>query len=105
MSAVITVIGNLGADPASRETVSGTKVVGFNIAVNNGKDVDPTWYGISVFGKQGENCMTYLKKGAKAAVFGELKTNEKDGKTYLNVSAYRVDFLTKAQETEEEFPY
>ena len=104
MSASIVVIGNLGADPVSRETVSGTKVVGFNIAVNNGKD-EPTWYGISVFGKQGENCMTYLKKGAKAAVFGELKTNEKDGKTYLNVSAYRVDFLTKAQEDDGEYPF
>ena len=105
MSATVTVIGNLGSDPVERMTQSGTKVVDFSIAVNNGKDKEATWYRISVFGKQGENCMTYLKKGAKVAVFGELRTNEKDGKIYLNVSAYRVDFLTKAHEDDGDYPF
>jgi single-strand DNA-binding protein len=105
MSATITVIGNLGGDPVERFTQSGAKVIDFSVAVNNGKDKEPTWYSISVFGKRGENCITYLKKGAKVAVFGELKTNEKDGKIYLNVSAYRVDFLTKTQEEDGEYPF
>ena len=105
MTASIVVIGNLGADPVERFTPAGNNVAGFNVAVNNGKDIDPTWYSVSVYGKQGDNCMTFLKKGAKAAVFGELKVNEKDDKTYLNVSAYRVEFLTKAQEQEEDTPW
>ena len=95
MSATITVVGNLGGDPAERMTQSGHKNCNFSVANNIGKDADPNWYYVTVWGKPGENCLKYLRKGSKVQVIGELKVNEKSDKTWLNVNAYKVDFLSK----------
>jgi len=103
MPATVMIIGNLGGDPEERQTPNGKAVVEFSVAVNLGKDKDPNWYRVSVFGKSQEYCKNYLTKGAKVAVTGDLKMNESNGKSYLNVVAYSVQGLDKKQE--EEFPF
>jgi len=77
-------IGNLGRDP---EGFNG----GCRLALatdesykdkNTGQMVSKVeWHSITAFGKLGEICMNYLKKGSKVYVEGRLQTDkyEKDG--------------------------
>ena len=88
----INIIGNLTKDPELRATRSGTSVTSFRLAVNQ-REGDAAFFDISVFGKTGDNCRKYLAKGRKVAVRGELQVNEKDGRTYLNITADGVEFL------------
>lgn len=77
-------IGNLGRDP---EAFNG----GCRLALatdesykdkNTGQMVPKTeWHSITAFGRLGEICMNYLKKGSKVYVEGRLQTDkyQKDG--------------------------
>ena len=72
-------IGNLGKDP---EAFNG----GCRLALatdesykdkNTGQMVPKTeWHNITAFGKLGEICMSYLKKGSKVYVEGRLQTDK-----------------------------
>lgn len=105
MSAVVTIIGNLGNEPESREMVNGTKVTDISVAVNLGREKEPNWYKCSIFGKSGEYAANNLHKGSKVAVTGRLVANESNGKTYLNVTTYEVQSLSKPQTEDDEFPF
>jgi len=100
MSAVVTIIGNLGNEPEARMLASGANVTDISVAVNLGKDKQPNWYKCSIFGKSGEYAANNLHKGSKVAVTGRLVANESNGKTYLNVTAYEVQSLSKQQTAE-----
>lgn len=79
-----TIIGNLGRDP---EAFNG----GCRLAVatdesykdkNTGQMVPKTeWHSITVFGRLGEICLEYLRKGSKVYIEGRLQTDkyQKDG--------------------------
>lgn len=84
MSAFITIIGRLGADPELKSSEKGARCT-IRIAVNQGKD-STGWYSATIFGARGEALYnTDLRKGSFIAVSGKLVANEKDGKTYLNI--------------------
>jgi single-strand DNA-binding protein len=101
----VILIGNLGADPEVRFTPSGQAVANFRIATHeswtdkNGQKQDRTeWHRIVVWGKLGELCGEYLKKGRQAYVEGRLQTREwtdKEGKKNYTteVVAQSVQFL------------
>lgn len=101
----VILIGNLGSDPELRAMPSGQSVVNFNIATTEkwtGKDGNPgertEWHRIVVFGKQGDNCKEYLKKGRQVYVEGRLQTREwqdKEGqkRKTTEVIAQTVRFL------------
>lgn len=83
------IVGNLGADPESREAGNST-VCNFRVATNEsykdstGTLVDKTeWHSVVAWGKLAEICGTYLKKGSQVYVEGSLQTRsyEKDGVT------------------------
>lgn len=91
------IFGNLTRDPELRAIPSGQQVCTFSIATNRVfKKADGTkgeqaeFHNIVVWGRQGENCAQYLKKGSTAYVEGRLQTRswEKDGvkqyKTEIN---------------------
>ena len=87
--------GRLTKDPEARGSV-----VNFAIAVDrHDKNNSTDFPRITVFGKQGENCMKYLKKGSIVGINGRLQTGsyEKDGITIYttDVIADRVEFLSK----------
>jgi single-strand DNA-binding protein len=98
-------IGNLTADPELRYTPQGTAVCSFRLAVNRkykdqqGQTKDETCFlNITVWGKQGENCASYLSKGRRAFVEGRLRSRSwqtEDGqkRTVIEVVADRVQFL------------
>lgn len=101
----VILIGNLGADPEVRFTPGGQAVANFRIATSEswtdkqGQKQDRTeWHKIVVWGKQGENCGEYLKKGRQCFVEGRLQTREwtdKEGKKNYTteVVATHVVFL------------
>ena len=103
-------IGRLTKDPELSYTTSGTAVCKFTLAVDRQSKEEKTadFIRIVVWGKQAENCNTYLAKGRQCAVQGRIQTGsykDKDGK-YVNtfdVIANHVEFLG-SKNTEEERP-
>jgi len=98
----VVLVGNLTRDPELRYSTGAnqTAVCRFGIAVNDGygDNARTSFINIVVFGKQGENCDRYLKKGSKVAVNGRIQTGsyEKNGqKIYTtDIVANRVEFLS-----------
>ena len=82
----VQLIGNLGKDPESKYTPTGKKVAHFSIAVTNrwkagGESKENTeWVNIEAWGRLGEICQEYLKKGSLVYVEGRLKTDKYDSK-------------------------
>lgn len=102
----VILIGNLGADPEVRFTAGGQAVANFRIATSeswtdktSGQKQERTeWHRIVVWGKLGELCGEYLKKGRQCYVEGRLQTREwtdKEGKKNYTteVVANTVQFL------------
>lgn len=86
----VILVGNLGADPELRYTGTGTAVCNIRLATNesykdeSGAWVERTeWHSIVAWGRLGEICNEYLKKGSQAYFEGSLQTRsyEKDGET------------------------
>jgi single-strand DNA-binding protein len=83
----VILVGNLGADPELRYTNTGTAVANFRIATNdqwtdkNGeKQERAEWHHIVAWGKLGEICGKFLKKGRSVYVEGRLQTRQWDDK-------------------------
>jgi len=108
----IILIGRLGADPILRETKTGAVVVHFPVATSrrvkstepaeNEEEVKMTeetqWHRIVAWGRQGETCAQYLKKGQKVYVEGSILSRHyeaKDGTDRMSfeVIAETVSFL------------
>jgi single-strand DNA-binding protein len=84
----VQLIGRLGKDPESKFTPTGKKVAHFPVAISNrwkGSDGESKEYtecvNVEAWGRLGEVCQQYLKKGSLAYVEGRLKTDryETDG--------------------------
>lgn len=101
----VLLMGNLTRDPELRYTPGGQAKCAFALAINRewtGKDgdrkKDVTFIDITVWGKQGETCAQYLKKGRPCFVEGRLATRSwetEDGqkRKAFEVVADRVQFL------------
>ncbi|MDP1547411.1 MAG: single-stranded DNA-binding protein [Anaerolineales bacterium] len=102
----VQLIGRLGKDPESKFTPTGKKVCHFSLAVSNrwkdknGETKETTeWVNIEAWGRLGEVCQEYLKKGSLIFVEGRLKTDkyEDKGETkfFTKVVAQSLQFLDK----------
>ena len=60
---VMTLVGNLTADPVLRTIDENRKVCDMRLAVNDQKDQPPLFIDIATFGSQAEACAKYLAKG------------------------------------------
>lgn len=95
-------IGRLTRDPELRFTGSGKAVATFSIAVNRQFNRDETdFFRIVVWGKPGESCANYLKKGSQVGVQGRIQnnnyeTNSGEKRTSTEIVADRVEFLSRA---------
>lgn len=81
--------GNIGTEPEIKFLANGQGVCEFSVAVNQRKkvgdewkDVNTTWYRVSVWGKLAESAVE-MKKGSRVLVVGTLigEAWEKDGKS------------------------
>ncbi len=91
-------IGNLTKDPETRTTQSGKTVCSFDLAVNDRKG-DTTYFRVSVWEKQGENCQRFLSKGKKVMVSGPVSarcytTGSGETRVSIEVTANEVEFLS-----------
>ena len=80
-------IGRLGKDPESKFTPTGKKVAHFSVAVSNrwkSKEGDAKeyteWVNVEAWGRLGEVCQEYLKKGSLIFIEGRLKTDRYEDK-------------------------
>lgn len=87
----LTIAGNVGKDAELRRTGNGDAVLGFSVAVDNGKDKngnkrDSTWFDCSIWGKRAESLERYITKGTKVVLTGRPTAREHNGKAYLGIS-------------------
>ena len=82
----VQLIGRLGKDPESRQTPSGKQVTNFSLAVSQywksqGEARESTeWVNVEAWGRLGEVCQEYLKKGSLIYLEGRLKTDRYEDK-------------------------
>ena len=93
----VILIGNLGQDPESRFTPSGTAVTNLSVATNeswkdqNGDSQDRTeWHRIVMFGKMAETASEYMKKGQMVYIEGRLQTNEWEDQNQIKRKSTQV---------------
>ncbi len=115
----IIVVGNLGRDPEMRYTPSGQAVTNFSVATSrqytasDGQQVKETiWFRISAWGRTGEVCNQYLRKGSRVLVEGRLVPDQSTGGPRIwtrqdgtpgasfEISAATVRFLSSRDEAE-----
>ena len=68
--------GRLTRDPELRELSSGQDVVNIRIAVDNGRDREPTYIDVAQFGKGAAPVAQFLAKGRYVEVDGRLNLNQ-----------------------------
>jgi len=83
----VQLIGRLGKDPEGKFTPTGKKVVHFSVAISNrwkskeGETKEYTeWVNVEAWGRLGEICQEYLKKGSLVFLEGRLKTDKYEDK-------------------------
>ena len=100
---ILMIAGNVGKDAELRRTQSGDAVLGFSLAVDNGKDRDgnkrdATWYDCSIWGKRAESLQNHITKGSKMALTGRPTAREHNGKVYMGISVNELTFLGGGQQ-------
>jgi single-strand DNA-binding protein len=108
---IIAIVGRVGRDPETRQTDGGKTVTNFTVADNRRYTAgdgeqreETTWFRVSAWGKLGEICGQYLRKGREVAVVGRVRGDEngnprvwqgQDGeaRASFEVTARSVQFL------------
>lgn len=88
-----TIAGNVGKEPEERDTTKG-KVLSFSVAqaVKFSKDAPPPdWYNVAVWDDGMRDLVKKtIHKGDRVVVIGPVKERQYEGKTYKDISGYRV---------------
>lgn len=106
----VLIIGHLGQDPKLEYTATGTAVCTLNVATSEEykDEVKTQWHRVIVFGKFGELCNQYLKKGSQIYAEGKLQTRSWDENNYkkyiTEIIAKEVKFLDGKQQQEKPTP-
>jgi single-strand DNA-binding protein len=87
----IHIAGHLGADPETRFTSTGKKVITMRVAskTRKGQTDDTIWYRVTIWGDQYDKMIPHFKKGSPIVVAGELQKpdifNDRDGKPQISM--------------------
>jgi single-strand DNA-binding protein len=97
----VILVGRLGKDPEVRSTPRGTSVAKFTIATDerftdrNGEKQERTeWHNIVAWGKLGEICGQYLRKGKLVYIEGSIRTDSWDDKE-SGQKKYRTEIVAR----------
>jgi len=97
----VILVGRLGKDPEVRSTPSGTSVAKFSLATDerftdkNGEKQERTeWHNVVAWGKLGEICGQYLKKGKLVFIEGSIRTDSWDDKE-SGQKKYRTEIVAR----------
>jgi single-strand DNA-binding protein len=113
MFAQVTIVGNVGQSPDTRQTPSGKTVTKISVAVNEkyGDKETTTWYNVSCWDKLGEIVSQYVTKGMLVLVVGRVSVRAYTNKAgepaaSVDVTAQTVKFLSgkDAETTSEPMP-
>lgn len=93
------IIGNLGADPETRYSTSGTSMCTIKVATSESwkdkqtgeKQERTEWHRVKFFGKLAEIAGYYLKKGAQVYVEGSIRTDKYTDKE--GIERYATDII------------
>ena len=101
----VTLIGNIGADPEFRTFDNGDRVANLSLATserwkdkNSGEKKEKTeWHRVVVFGKLVEIIESYVKKGSKLYLEGQIETRswEQDGQKKYSTEIVLRGFNSK----------
>ncbi len=105
----IQLIGRLGKNPEVRFTPTGKQVCTFSLAVgrrwksSTGEEKEATdWFNIEAWGRLGEVCKQYLRKGRLIFLEGHLRTDrydhEGDTRYFTKVIASKMQILDRKAE-------
>lgn len=92
----ITIIGNIGNNAVLRTLSDGRQIMTFNVAVNQGENQQPIWFGC--VSNYREKLMPFLVKGQCVCVVGELQPRVYNGNLDLSVSVDRCELCGRAPE-------
>lgn len=93
------IAGRVGKDAELRRSQNaGDPVLGFTVAVDNGKDKPATWYDAAIWGKRAEAVQSYIRKGMSITLIGRPTVRVHDGKAYLGISVDDFTFQSKASD-------
>jgi single-strand DNA-binding protein len=97
----VILVGRLGKDPEIRSTPGGTSVAKFTVATDerytdkSGEKQERTeWHNITAWGKLGEICGQYLKKGKLVYIEGSIRTDSWDDKE-SGQKKYRTEIVAR----------
>lgn len=97
----VILVGRLGKDPEIRSTPGGQSVAKFTIATDEkytdraGEKQERTeWHNIVAWGKLGEICGQYLKKGKLVYIEGSIRTDSWDDKE-TGQKKYRTEIIAR----------
>lgn len=86
---IITIVGNVGSEPALQFTPSGAAVCNFSVAVTprrknqqtqEWEDGEPTWYRVNAWRSLAENLAESIMKGSRVIVVGRLENRKYDSR-------------------------
>ena len=96
----VMILGNLTRDPESKTTPSGQTVANFGIATNrfymdgqNQKQQKVEFHNIVAWGKLGDICAQYLKKGQLVFIEGRIETRSWDGQD--GVKRFKTEIIAE----------
>lgn len=95
MANLFIVTGNLVRDPETSTTQGGKQFTRFQIACNrryansNGEKLTD-YFDIITWGKLAETCVTYLHKGSKVYIQGEMQQRQYEDKNGVKKTSYQV---------------
>lgn len=100
---LLTIAGTVGKDSTIRTTNSGDEVLGFSVAVSNGKDKDATWYDCAIWGDRARKLEQHIKKGTRLTLYGRPTARAHEGKAYLGLNVDNFTFQSSAQQSGDGF--
>lgn len=103
---ILMIAGTVGRDAELRTTGSGQDILGFSVAVDQGKDQngnkrDALWVDCSIWGKRARSLESYIKKGTKLTLQGRPTVREHNGKAYLGMMVNDFTFQGGGQQQEQ----
>src|SRR5437660_6609658 len=94
----VTIVGRLTRDPEVHATTTGGKLANLRIVTDEfrrdadgNRQEDVQYHSVVAFGRLGEVCADYLRKGRLVYIEGKLRTHEWDGKDGIRV--YTTEIL------------
>ena len=99
---ILIIAGVVGKNAELRRTGNGDAVLGFSVAVDQGKDKngqkrETKWYDASLWGKRAESLQSYITKGTKLTLQGRPTAREHQGKVYMGIAVNDLTFMGGSQ--------